>query len=137
MRSKFFQKLFYNWQVKVISFLLAVLVYFILVFSIQSSRTVSLPVEVVMPKNYVATSNVPKSIDLVIQGTEDQIYLVDVSNITLKVDFSMVDRVGVSYATVQINMEDLSSYVDTSAISIYTKPSQVRVYFSEKAGDGK
>lgn len=137
MRSKFFQKLFYNWQVKVISFLLAVLVYFILVFSIQSSRTVSLPVEVVMPENYVATSNVPKSIDLVIQGTEDQIYLVDVSNITLKVDFSMVDRVGVSYATVQINMEDLSSYVDTSAISIYTKPSQVRVYFSEKAGDGK
>lgn len=137
MRSKFFQKLFYNWQVKVISFLLAVLVYFILVFSIQSSRTVSLPVEVVMPKDYVATSNVPKSIDLVIQGTEDQIYLVDVSNITLKVDFSMVDRVGVSYATVQINMEDLSSYVDTSAISIYTKPSQVRVYFSEKAGAGK
>ena len=73
----------------------------------------------------------------VIQGTEDQIYLVDVSNISLKVDFSMVDRVGVTYATVQINMDDLASYVDTSAISIYTRPSQVRVYFSEKAGAGK
>ena len=136
MRSKFFQKLFYNWQAKIISFLLAVFVYFILLFSIQNSRTISLPVEVVMPNGYVATSNVPTSIDLVIQGTEDQIYLVDVSKITLKVDFSMVDREGVSYATVQINMEDLSSYVDTSAISIYTKPSQVRVYFSSPAIGG-
>ena len=136
MRSKFFQKLFYNWQAKIISFLLAVFVYFILMFSIQNSRTISLPVEVIMPNGYVATSNVPTSIDLVIQGTEDQIYLVDVSKISLKVDFSMVDRVGVSYATVQINMEDLASYVDTSAISIYTKPSQVRVYFSLPAVGG-
>ena len=130
MRSKLFQKLFYNWQAKIISFLLAVFVYFILLFSIQNSRTITLPVEVVMPEGYVATSNVPTSIDLVIQGTEDQIYLVDVSKITLKVDFSTVNREGVSYATVDSNMNDLSSYVDTSAISIYTKPSQVRVYFS-------
>ena len=129
MRSKFFQKIFYNWQAKIISFLLAVFVYFILMFSIQNSRTITLPVEVVLPEGYVATSNVPTSIDLVIQGTEDQIYLVDVSRISLKVDFSKVDRVGVSYATVNIDMQDLSSYVDTSAISIYTKPSQVRVYF--------
>lgn len=136
MRSKLFQKLFYNWQAKVISFLLAVFVYFILMFSIQNSRTITLPVEVVMPNGYVATSNVPSSIDLVIQGTEDQIYLIDVSKISLKVDFSMVDREGVSYATVQINLNDLDSYVDTSAVSIYTKPSQVRVYFSLPASSG-
>ena len=134
MRSKFFQKLFYNWQAKIISFLLAVFVYFILMFSIQNSRTIALPVEVVMPEGYVATSNVPSSIDLVIQGTEDQIYLIDVSKITLKVDFSMVDREGISYATVQIDINELASYIDTSAVSIYTKPSQVRVYFSAAGG---
>ena len=136
MRSKFFQKLFYNWQAKIISFLLAVFVYFILLFSIQNSRTITLPVEVVMPNGYVATSNVPNSIDLVIQGTEDQIYLIDVSKISLKVDFSTVDREGVSYATVQIDINDLDSYVDTSAVSIFTKPSQVKVYFSKPAAVG-
>ena len=134
MRSKFFQKLFYNWQAKIISFLLAVFVYFILMFSIQNSRTIALPVEVVMPEGYVATSNVPSSIDLVIQGTEDQIYLIDVSKIMLKVDFSMVDREGISYATVQIDINELASYIDTSAVSIYTKPSQVRVYVSAAGG---
>ena len=48
----------------------------------------------------------------------------------------MVDREGVSYATVQIDINDLASYVDTSAVSIYTKPSQVKVYFSKPAAGG-
>ncbi len=131
MRSKFFQKLIYNWQVKIISFLLAVFVYFVLVFSIQTSRKVSLPVEVKLPSGYTATSNIPSSIDLVIQGTEDQIYMIDVSNISLVVDFSTVNREGVNYATVQIDTAELDKYIDASEISIYTKPSQVKVYFVE------
>ncbi len=134
MRSKFFQKLFYNWQVKLVCFLLAIFVYFVLVFSIQTTRTVSLPVEVKMPSDYTAISNVPTSIDLTIQGTEDQIYMIDVSNISLLVDFTNVNREGVNYATVQIDTGDLEKYVDTSEISIFTKPSQVKIYFTADGG---
>ncbi len=130
MRSKFVQKLFYNWQVKILSFLLAVLVYFVLVFSIQTSRTVSLPLEVKLPADYVAESNVPTSVDLVLQGTEDQIYMIDVSNIKVSVDFSTVEREGVNYAPVRIDTGELEKYVDISSISVFTKPSQVKVYFS-------
>ncbi len=129
MRSKFFQKVFYNWQIKLICFILAIFVYFVLVFSIQTSRKVSLPVEVKLPAGYTATSNVPSSIDLIIQGTEDQIYMIDASSIYLTVDFSTVNREGINYATVEIDTGDLQKYVNTSEISIYTKPSQVRVYF--------
>ena len=130
MRSKFFQKLFYNWQVKILCLLIAVLLYFVLVFSIQSTRTITLPVEVSMPSAYVAQSNVPTEIDLVIQGTEDQIYLIDVSKVKLKVDFSGVDREGVNYAVVNIDTADMASYIDMSNISLYTKPSQLKVYFA-------
>lgn len=129
MRSKFFQKVFYNWQIKLICFILAIFVYFVLVFSIQTSRKVSLPVEVKLPAGYTATSNIPSSIDLIIQGTEDQIYMIDASSIYLTVDFSTVNRDGINYATVEIDTGDLQKYVNTSEISIYTKPSQVRVYF--------
>lgn len=129
MRSKFFQKVLYNWQIKLICFILAIFVYFLLVFSIQTSRKVSLPVEVKLPAGYTATSNVPSSIDLIIQGTEDQIYMIDASSIYLTVDFSTVNREGINYATVEIDTGDLQKYVNTSEISIYTKPSQVRVYF--------
>ena len=130
MRSKFFQKLFYNWQAKTLCFLFAVLVYFILVFSIQTERTVTLPVSVKLPASYKAESNVPKSVKLVIQGTEDQIYMIDVSEISLSADFSSVNREGVNYATVQINTNELEKHVDVSSLNIYTVPSQLKIYFS-------
>jgi len=136
MRSKFFQKLFYNWQVQIPIFLLALLDYFVLVFSLQTSRTVSLPIEVKLPSDYVAESNIPTSVDLVLQGTEDQIYMIDVSNIKVSVDFSTVNRDGVNYAPVRIDTGELEKYVDISSISIFTKPSQVKVYFSAP-GDAK
>jgi len=138
MRSKFFQKVFYNWQIKVICFLLAVLVYFVLVFSIQSSRTMTLPLTVTLPEDYVAESNIPTTVELVIQGTEDQIYMIDVSGLSVSADFSTVNHDGVNYAVVDIETGDLEKYIDTSVISIFTRPSQVKVYFTysgESSGD--
>ena len=130
MRSKILQKVFYNWQIKILCFIFAVLVYFVLVFSIQTERTVTLPVSVTMPEMYRAESNVPSTVSLVLQGTEDQIYLIDVSEISLSADFSYVNREGVSYATVNIDTRGLEDHVDLSKIHIFTKPSQLKVYFS-------
>ena len=136
MRSKFFQKLLYNWQVKIICLLLAVLVYFVLLFSIQSSRSMTLPLTVTLPKDYKAESTIPKSVELVIQGTEDQIFMIDPSMISVSADFSTVNREGVSYAVVEIDAGDLASYIDTTALSIFTRPSQVKVYFSSGTAGG-
>ncbi|MBR5098833.1 MAG: hypothetical protein IK091_06410 [Spirochaetales bacterium] len=136
MRSKFFQKLLYNWQVKIICLLLAVLVYFVLLFSIQSSRSMTLPLTVTLPKDYKAESTIPKSVELVIQGTEDQIFMIDPSMISVSADFSTVNREGVSYAVVEIDAGDLASYIDTTALSIFTRPSQVKVYFSSGTSGG-
>ena len=135
MRSKLMQKLLYNWQVKIICLLLAVLVYFVLLFSIQSSRSMTLPLSVTLPDNYKAESTIPKSVELVIQGTEDQIFMIDPSMISVSADFSTVNREGVNYAVVEIDAGDLSSYIDTTALSIFTRPSQVKIYFS--SGDSK
>ena len=137
MSSKFFQKLLYNWQVKIICLLLAVLVYFVLLFSIQSSRSMTLPLTVTLPKDYKAESTIPKSVELVIQGTEDQIFMIDPSMISVSADFSTVNREGVSYAVVEIDAGDLASYIDTTALSIFTRPSQVKVYFSSGTSGGK
>ena len=133
MRSKLMQKLLYNWQVKIICLLLAVLVYFVLLFSIQSSRSMTLPLSVTLPENYKAESTIPKSVELVIQGTEDQIFMIDPSMISVSADFSTVNREGVNYAVVEIDAGDLASYIDTTALSIFTRPSQVKIYFSSGA----
>ncbi|MBQ3729915.1 MAG: hypothetical protein II813_04180 [Spirochaetales bacterium] len=131
MRSKFLQKLLYNWQVKIICLLLAVLVYFVLLFSIQSSRSMTLPLKVTLPDGYKAESTIPKSVELVIQGTEDQIFMIDPAKISVSADFTTVNREGVNYAVVEIDTGDLTSYIDTTALSIFTRPSQVKIYFSK------
>lgn len=131
MRSKFLQKLLYNWQVKIICLLLAVLVYLVLLFSIQSSRSMTLPLKVTLPDGYKAESTIPKSVELVIQGTEDQIFMIDPAQISVSADFTTVNREGVNYAVVEIDTGDLTSYIDTSALSIFTRPSQVKIYFSK------
>ena len=149
MRSKFFQKIFYNWQAKVISFLLAVFVYFILVYSIRDSRIVNLPVNITYPEGYIVTSRIDDSVELVIQGTEERIYLLDVSKFSLSADFSSVDGEGVHYADIKIDVQDLMDYVDVyipksqrssgdaddsslgmKNIAIYTNPSRIKLYFS-------
>lgn len=131
MRSKFMTKIFYNWQVKILCFLVALFVYFMLVYSVQASRSVVLPVEVALPEGYTAESTVPDSVELVMMGTEDRIYMIDVSKISLSVDFSTVNHEGISYATVNIDSSGLERFLDTSGVSIYTKPSQLKVYFSK------
>ncbi|MBQ3696895.1 MAG: hypothetical protein II883_03145 [Spirochaetales bacterium] len=131
MRSKFLQKLLYNWQVKIICLLLAVLVYLVLLFSIQSSRSMTLPLKVTLPDGYKAESTIPKSVELVIQGTEDQIFMIDPAKISVSADFTTVNREGVNYAVVEIDTGDLTSYIDTTALSIFTRPSQVKIYFSK------
>lgn len=131
MRSKFLQKLLYNWQVKIICLLLAILVYFVLLFSIQSSRSMTLPLKVTLPDGYKAESTIPKSVELVIQGTEDQIFMIDPAKISVSADFTTVNREGVNYAVVEIDTGDLTSYIDTTALSIFTRPSQVKIYFSK------
>ena len=134
MKSNFFQKLFYNWQIKIICLILAIFAYVVLLYSVQEQRSLALPYDMVLPENYKVESNLPQSIELVIMGTEDQIYLIDASKISLLVDFSTVSKEGVSYADVQIDTSDLSEYIDLSNISIYTRPSQIKVYFSANGG---
>ncbi|MCF0237890.1 MAG: hypothetical protein HUK24_04755 [Sphaerochaetaceae bacterium] len=134
MRSKALSKILYNWQVKMICFVLAIFVYFILLYSIQQTRTITLPVEVTLPDTFVAESNVPATVDLVIMGTEDQIYMISPEKIKLSVDFSKVKREGINYAAVNIDTAELDNYLNSTSISIYTRPSQVKVYFSNKTG---
>ncbi len=131
--NKFLQKIFYNWQIKILCFLLAVFAYFILGLVLQDTRTVQLPLEVTLPDGYKADSNIPDSVDLVIKGSQDQIYMLDVDYVKVSVDFSFVDHEGVSTAPVVIKLEGPNGVVDTSSVSISTNPMQVKIYFSLKS----
>ncbi len=131
-RNKSFQRIFYNWQIKLLCFLLAVFMYFFLGQVLQETRTVTLPLNVVLPENYKADSIVPDSVELEIRGKENQVYMIDPAKVTITVDFSKVSQEGVSIAPVVVTMGDQEEILDFSSLSVSTNPSQIKVYFSLK-----
>lgn len=120
---------FKNWQVKILCLIFAIFIYAFVTFESAGERVVSIPLEIIMPEGYVAASNVPDSASVVIRGSEKQIYLVDVSRVKLSADFSDIHDKGVASAAISIDYSELMDYINFTDISIFTRPSVVKVYF--------
>ena len=130
-RKRLFKNKNVNWKVLTFSFLLAVLVFIAADFLIQETRTVTIPLEVILPEGFVATSNIPNQVDLKIRGTEDRIYMVDVERIGVSADFSSVMQAGVASVPVRVDLSYYSNILDKAQVSFFTDPAYVRVYFEE------
>ena len=72
---------------------------------------------------------VPESIDVVITGDDDIVYLVDPSLITASVDFSDVGGEGISRRVVYLDYDNdiFSSY----GLTIKSSPATIRILFQE------
>ncbi len=121
-------KFFSSWSAKVFSFLLAVAVVLIVEFSNISNRVVTIPLSVSLPDGLVAESLVPETVDIVISGSEQLIYLVDPSSINAYADFSDVDNSGI--ARVPVVLDFNQDVFRQSSISVKAQPSSVRILFS-------
>ena len=131
-QNKFLKVLLYNWQIKILSLTIAVFIFFVLSMSLQETRTISLPLTIEFPQDMEVTSNIPNTVELVIYGSSQKIYMIDVSNINLKADFSQVNTEGVSTVPVQIDLGPIADAIDNSQVSIYTRPSAIKLYFVNK-----
>ena len=121
-------KFFSSWSAKVFSFLLAVAVVLIVEFSNISNRVVTIPLSVSLPDGLVAESLVPETVDIVISGSEQLIYLVDPSSINAYADFSDVDNSGIPRVPVVLDFNQ--AVFRQSSISVKAQPSSVRILFS-------
>lgn len=124
-------KTFKNWQVKIVCLLIAIAVYFIASYAIQQKREITIPLNVILPTEYHATSIIPDSVNVIIMGTEDQIYMVDTSSLKASADFSRVDREGVSSVPVVVDKSVYKDIISLDNITIYTEPASVRIYFEK------
>ncbi|MGX8685192.1 MAG: hypothetical protein ACSW73_00030 [Spirochaetales bacterium] len=127
------QGFFSNWQAKLVSFLLAVATVYLVVFGFQQRREITLPLTVILPETeYEAISLIPQEAVLVVQGTEERIYMLNADRFSITADFSKVDHEGVSSVPVTIKYDAPSEAFDLSKISLFTEPASVRIYFEKK-----
>ena len=121
-------KIFSSWGSKIFSFLLAIGVVLVVEFSNISNRVVTIPLDVSLPDNLVAESLVPETVEIVISGSEDVIYLVDPSLVKAYADFSFVNNSGI--ARVPVVLDFNQDVFRKSSISVKAEPSSVRILFS-------
>ncbi len=126
--NKLWHTMLFNWPVKVFSLLLAISIYLVVNYATLDQRTVEIPLHVILPDAFVATSTVPESVTLKIKADERYIGMVDSSAIKATVDYSMVDTEGVSSAPVVLMAQP--SYFDIE-VSFSTDPETIRIYFQK------
>lgn len=130
MKNNFVQNFLYQWQVKIICLVLAISVYFLVTFAASSDREILIDLDVILPTGFVAESLVPQTIDLVIEGNEDIIYLVDPSLIKASVDFSKVSKEGIIAAPVILEYEE--KVFEKGNITLNTNPTSIRISFIKR-----
>lgn len=123
---------FSNWQVKILCFVFAVLVFVMVYYTGMETRRVSLPLDVILPENYEAVSVIPESSTLLVMGDGEDIYLINPDSVRLYADFSEVSRSGIAVVPVQVDYESLEDYIDLSDVYFRSSPLFVRIYFEEK-----
>ncbi len=131
-QNKFTSAVFGNWVVKVICFISALCIVVSIRFLSLTDRTVTIPLTVTLApeSGYEAVSLVPDSINIVITGDENIIYLVDPSLISASVDFSDVAEEGIARRTVSIEY-DRDIFADYN-LSVSSSPLTVRILFKTK-----
>ena len=128
--SSMWRSLLENWPIKVISLLLAISVYLVISYATLDTRRVEIPLQMVVPAGYEATSTVLESVTLIIRTDERYIGMIDPTAVTALADFSAVMQEGVATAPILLKADP--SFVDI-AVSFTTDPEQVRVFFRKSA----
>ncbi|MGI6432643.1 MAG: hypothetical protein ACOXZ4_02090 [Sphaerochaetaceae bacterium] len=124
--SNLWRSLAVNWPVKVFSLLLAVGVFVIINYTSVDQREVEIPLQVVLPAGYSATSTVPSSVLLTIQAEGRYLAMINPSAVTAVADFSSVNDEGVAGTPVKLNLGP-SLFEIEATYSL--KPEVVRIYF--------
>ncbi len=120
----------YHWPAKVLSLVFAVCVYLFIQYSTIGARVVTIPLDVQLPTGYEAMSLIPESVVVKIRGDEDIIYLIDPNSIMASIDFSFVQREGISSAPVMLLYEE--NVFESGGVSVSPDPSQYRILFNKE-----
>ena len=130
-RNKGFNSFLSAWVPRVISLILAILIFASVKYLNMTDRVISIPLSVVLPASDVVVpeSLVPSKTEIVISGNDELIYLVDATSISAEADFSAVTKEGISRVPVNVSYNS-DAFLDAS-LSVRANPDSVRILFRE------
>ena len=127
-QNKLLGSLLSNWVPKILSFVIAVMVVLAVRFLNIGDRSVTLPLAVDLPSYPLyAESLVPDTVEVIISGDDDIIYLVDPSTIRAHADFSDVTEAGIVRRAIQLEYNQ--DVYKNDKLTVSAKPSSIRILF--------
>ena len=127
--SNFLEKLFNNWQAKLFSVAVALLLYFgFQIISVQT-KDLAIPLEIHEAGNFILRSNAPSYIRIEAKGTEDEIAELQKEDIYAYIDTSFVTKNGVSVLPVRLNLINDAAFSKSLDVQVF--PDTVQLEFEE------
>lgn len=130
-RSKGLNSFLSSWIPKLISFILALLIFIAVKYMNMADRVITIPLSVTLPESsaVIPESLVPSRTDIIISGNDELIYLVDPTDITAHADFSAVREAGIARVPVTVKYNE-DVFLDAS-LSVRANPDTVRILFKD------
>ncbi len=119
-----------TWTPRVACLFIAIVIFACVRYFNMASRVVRIPLSVTLPdaaSGVEPESLVPDSVDIVISGDDDLIYLVDPDSIHASADFSDVSSEGIARRSV--DLEFARDVFEDTALTLRSDPDVVRILF--------
>lgn len=123
-------KIFKNWQIKLLSLILASCIYIVINFISLTTREVGIPLNVIENTNYKAKSYIDENVKVIIKGDQKITYLVEEERLKATLDLTNVDKEGI--ITLPIKLEYLGPKTIYDKLNFTLKPMSIRILFGKR-----
>ncbi len=130
-QNRFINWLVFDWPVKVISLLTAVLLFFFVQLITVEHRSFQIPLDIIENSEYVIDSAYPLTIDVKISGQQEDVFMIYPEDLKVSIDISEIDVTGV--ATIPIEIEKGEVFETVGDIQVVPDPIDLRLHLGNRS----
>lgn len=127
----FFEKVFTNWQAKLLSFGAAVLLYASFQIISLDTKAFSVPLQVREGGKFTALEVAPNAVRIIVKGEAKEIAAIQESDIRAYIDTSLVTKPGIAILPIKLDLLDDLALIDPFDVEV--SPHTIELLFEENA----
>lgn len=129
-KNQLIEKLHYNWYLKLLCLLAAILIYIFYKSSLVESKNFVVPLNIVENGSVVCVDGLSENIKIVIKADSEHIALIRASDISASIDITNVTKTGLISVPVKLSVPD--EYYTFDPFEIRAEPENLKINIEKK-----
>lgn len=129
-KNQLIEKLHYNWYLKLLCLLAAILIYIFYKSSLVESKNFVVPLNIIENGSVVCVDGLSDNIKIVIKADSDHIALIRASDINASIDITNVTKTGLISVPVKLSVPD--EYYTFDPFEIRAEPENLKINIEKK-----